>query len=149
MRARALFALAAGALFSLGLMLSGLTDPATVQRLFIFSAEWSPRFLFVLLGATLPMVVAWQVIRRRSGDRESPLVGGAFSEPSSQATASKLTPLALLGAVLFGGGWGAVGLCISAALVSLNMFSLSHMALVIAISAGLWLGSLVTQFSNR
>ena len=62
---RSAIAGAAGALFGLGLLVSGMTDTAKVQGWLDVTGEWDPTLAFVLGGAILPMLLAWRLARRR------------------------------------------------------------------------------------
>ncbi len=100
-----------GALFGLGLHLSGMTDTAKVQGFLDFFGAWDPTLAFVMGGAILPMAVAWRITQNGK-----PLAGGDFPAPADPVLDRNL----ILGAVLFGMGWGLVGLCPGPALASLS-----------------------------
>lgn len=109
---RALVSFAAGGLFGLGLLVSGMTDTTKVQGWLDVFGAWDPTLAFVLGGAILPMAVAWQVRRRMM----APIAGGAFPEgPRTEITRELAT-----GSALFGVGWGLVGLCPGPALAALS-----------------------------
>ena len=57
-----------GALFGLGLLVSGMTDTLKVQGFLDFFGAWDPTLVFVLGGAIIPMFIAWRIaaIRRKS-----------------------------------------------------------------------------------
>jgi uncharacterized membrane protein YedE/YeeE len=109
---RAGLALVAGAVFGLGLLLSGMTDTTKVQGWLDIFGAWDPTLAFVLGGAIIPMAVAWRIAARR---REA-VLGGPIAAP----TDAKITPQLALGSVLFGVGWGLSGLCPGPALASLS-----------------------------
>ena len=97
-------ALTSGAIFGIGLVVSDMIDPQRVLAfLNLSSGEWDPTLAFVMAGGILPMVIAWPL----SEGMESPIAGGEFPSPVS---ADPDRPL-LIGAILFGIGWGLVGLC--------------------------------------
>lgn len=108
---RNLFAALAGGLFGTGLLLSGMTDTRRVQGWLDVFGNWDPTLAFVMGGAILPMAVAWYVSEGRK-----PLLGGTFPVRS----APKLGQDLVVGSVLFGMGWGLVGLCPGPALASLS-----------------------------
>ena len=56
---------AAGGLFGLGLLVSGMTDASKVQGWLDLFGAWDPTLAFVLGGAMLPMAIAWQIVGRR------------------------------------------------------------------------------------
>jgi uncharacterized membrane protein YedE/YeeE len=108
---RNLFAAIAGGLFGTGLLLSGMTDTNKVQGWLDVFGAWDPTLAFVMGGAILPMAVAWFLTAGRH-----PFLGGAFPERA----APKLGHNLVVGSVLFGMGWGLVGLCPGPALASLS-----------------------------
>ncbi|SFQ39797.1 hypothetical protein SAMN05421853_10513 [Roseivivax halotolerans] len=102
----------AGALFGGGLYLSGMTDTAKVQGWLDVFGDWDPTLAFVMGGAMIPMAIAWQVSARRA----APLAGGSFPVPPKAEVGRKL----VIGSVLFGMGWGLVGLCPGPVIASLG-----------------------------
>ena len=72
--ARTLFAALAGAIFGLGLMLSGMTDTRSVQGFLDIFGAWNPTLAFVMGGAMIPMAIAWRVVARR----KTAVLGGSF-----------------------------------------------------------------------
>ncbi|QWC57110.1 YeeE/YedE family protein [Erythrobacter sp. 3-20A1M] len=103
MRLRALVALVAGCLFGAGLAIGGMTDPARVRGFLDFFGEWDPTLAFVMGGAVVTMALAWRIQRRM----ERPLFEAQFALPRR----NDLTPRLVIGAALFGIGWGIAGLC--------------------------------------
>lgn len=105
-------ALLAGALFSLGLIISDMIDPARVLAfLDLFGGAWDPTLAFVMAGGLLPMLIAWQIQKRRTLS----LLGEPAPAPASPIIDGQL----LLGSASFGAGWGLVGLCPGPALSAL------------------------------
>ncbi len=108
---RNLFSILAGTLFGIGLYLSGMTNTDKVQGFLDFFGSWDPTLAFVMGGAILPMAVAWGLTRNRE-----PLAGGSFPARPEPKFDRKL----VIGAILFGMGWGLAGLCPGPALASLS-----------------------------
>ncbi len=100
---RFLIALLAGGLFGAGLLTSGMTNTAKVQGWLDFFGAWDPTLAFVLGGAILPMLVAWQIAARR----ERAILGTPIPAPSEPVIDGRL----IGGSALFGFGWALVGLC--------------------------------------
>ncbi|SEM73622.1 DUF6691 family protein [Palleronia pelagia] len=109
---RAAISLLSGALFGLGLLVSGMTDTAKVQGFLDLFGAWDPTLAFVMGGAILPMAVAWVV----AGRRRLSLTG----EPLPARPAAIINGRLLGGAALFGAGWALVGLCPGPAIASLS-----------------------------
>ena len=100
---RFLTALIAGMLFGGGLLLSGMTDPANVLGFLDVFGAWRPQLALVMAGAALTAAPAFLYVRRR---RRS-LLGEAVTLPDRTRIDGSL----LLGAGIFGVGWGLVGIC--------------------------------------
>ena len=126
---RGLMALAAGGLFGLGLLTSGMTDTAKVQGWLDVFGAWDPTLAFVLGGAILPMTIAWRVAARR---REA-LLGGPIPAPSD----TKITPQLAVGSGLFGVGWGLSGLCPGPAMASLSFGGWQGLVFFVAMCAAM------------
>ncbi|MEH6675501.1 MAG: DUF6691 family protein [Sulfitobacter sp.] len=125
---RNMIAALAGAFFGTGLYLSGMTDTQKVQGFLDFFGSWDPTLAFVMGGAILPMAVAWAMTRTRR-----PVTGGDFPARPDARLDRKL----IIGAVLFGAGWGLVGLCPGPALASLGFGGLGGIIFLIAMLAGM------------
>jgi uncharacterized membrane protein YedE/YeeE len=97
--------------FGAGLAVSGMTNPAKVLAFLDFLGAWDPTLALVMGGALGVSAVGFALARRR----ERPWLDGAFEIP----TRSDLDPQLVGGAVLFGLGWGLVGLCPGPALAGL------------------------------
>jgi len=108
---RILLALLSGGLFGAGLHISGMTDTGKVQGFLDLFGAWDPTLAFVMGGAIVPMAIAWRMVPGRS-----PLAGGTFASPQEHGLDNKL----ILGSVLFGVGWGLIGLCPGPAIASLS-----------------------------
>ncbi len=109
---RTFSAAAFGALFGLGLMLSGMLDPARVLGFLDVAGEWDPSLAFVMGGAIAVAFPAFQVARRR----ERALCGDPIALPRGLPLDRRLVG----GAALFGLGWGLAGICPGPSLVLLG-----------------------------
>jgi uncharacterized membrane protein YedE/YeeE len=137
---RFFLALLAGGLFGTGLHLSGMTDTQKVLGFLDLFGAWDPTLMFVMGGAIVPMAIAWALTRGRS-----PLVGGAFpAKPDA-----KLDPRLISGAVMFGIGWGLVGLCPGPALASLSYGGTSGIIFFSAMVIGMWFTPRVLRLLDR
>lgn len=97
-------ALVLGALFGAGLLLAGMTDPARVVGFLNVGGHWDPSLALVMGGAIAVYAPAALWIRRH---RPTPLIDRTFHLP----TRRDLDGALLIGAALFGIGWGLGGLC--------------------------------------
>jgi len=121
----------AGALFGAGLIVSGMTRPARVIGFLAPLGGWDPSLAFVMAGAVLAYAAAFRIIRR---GRERPWFDVRFHVPARRDIDARL----VLGAALFGVGWGLGGLCPGPGIVSAFAGSTSAMAFVIAMLAGMY-----------
>ncbi|KRG79704.1 hypothetical protein ABB30_00050 [Stenotrophomonas ginsengisoli] len=108
--ARVFAALLSGVLFGLGLAISGMTDPNVVIGFLDLFGDFNPALMFVLGGAVGTTLIAFRFVLRRP----SPLLASDFQLPTRKDIDARL----LIGAGLFGIGWGLAGYCPGPALVS-------------------------------
>ncbi|MBW9333161.1 YeeE/YedE family protein [Herbaspirillum sp. RU 5E] len=140
-RLRKLAALAAGLLFGLGLIVSGMADPAKVLGFLDLAGHWDPSLALVMAGAIAIGMPAFTLARRRSRS----LLGAPMQLPTARGIDRRL----VLGSVLFGVGWGLAGICPGPALVLLGMGSLKGLAFVMAMLAGMLLFAWIERFQAK
>jgi uncharacterized membrane protein YedE/YeeE len=128
-----LAALVSGLVFGFGLAISGMTQPTKVlgflDVLGFASGRWDPTLAFVMIGALAVAAPGFLLTRRRA----RPLFATIAAWPSKREIDRPL----LAGAMLFGIGWGLVGLCPGPAIANLSTFSSRVVAFVIAMAAGM------------
>jgi uncharacterized protein len=112
----ALIALLAGLVFGIGLLMSGMTDPAKVQGFLDLFGRWDPSLTFVMGGAIAVAVGAFTIAKRRAATGRKSWSG----EPIELPTANVIDARLIGGGVLFGIGWGLAGFCPGPALVALS-----------------------------
>ena len=93
----------AGLLFGIGLLISGMTDPAKVQGFLDVFGAWDISLALVMGGGLIVALVGVQLAKRQ----QSSWIGTSIDMPSTTIINKKL----LIGAMLFGIGWGLVGIC--------------------------------------
>ena len=125
----AFFSLLAGAVFGIGLVISGMADPAKVLGFLDLAGNWDPSLAFVMGGAILVGVLAFTVARRRTVS----LLGLQMRIPSATQVDRRLVG----GGVLFGIGWGIAGFCPGPALVALGMGEPKALVFVLAMLVGM------------
>ena len=121
----------AGLLFGAGLALSGMTDPAVVLGFLDLAGSWNPALLFVMAGAVPVTFLGY----RLAFGRGRPWLAASFDLPRRRDVDRPL----LLGAALFGTGWGLAGYCPGPALASLPSLAPGTLAFLAAMLLGLWL----------
>ena len=119
--------LIAGLLFGIGLAVSEMMNPAKVVGFLDVFGTWDPTLAFVMGGALLITTPGFWLVRKRQGS----IFGKGFQIPTRKDIDARL----LLGAALFGAGWGVAGFCpgpamaaLSAALPSVFLFVGSMLA---------------------
>ena len=125
------FALLAGVVFGVGLIVSGMADPAKVLGFLDLAGAWDPSLAFVMGGAILVGAFAFTFARRRTVS----LLGLQMRMP----TATRLDHRLVGGSVLFGVGWGIAGFCPGPALVALGMGEQKALVFVAAMLLGMGL----------
>jgi uncharacterized membrane protein YedE/YeeE len=123
----------AGLVFGLGLVVSGMANPAKVLNFLDLAGHWDPSLAFVMGGATLTAFLGYRIAWRRP----KPILAEKFELPSSTAIDRPL----VAGAAIFGIGWGIGGFCPGPALTSLPLLAPGTLVFVPAMLLGLWLGS--------
>lgn len=92
-----------GLLFGFGLLISGMTDPVKVQGFLDIFGAWDISLALVMGGGLLVAIVGVQMAKRQ----QTSWIGTKIELPSKTAINKRL----LIGAMLFGIGWGLVGIC--------------------------------------
>ena len=121
--------LLAGLVFGLGLIISGMANPAKVLGFLDLAGAWDPSLAFVMLGAIAVGLVAFAVARRRTVS----FLGADMKLPSERRIDGRL----VAGSVLFGIGWGVAGFCPGPGLVALGTGTPKALVFVAAMLAGM------------
>lgn len=135
---RLLGGLGCGLLFSLGLVVSGMIDPAKVLSFLDIAGAWDPSLAFVMGGAIAVAFPGFRLAQRRA----RPLLDDGFHLPSSRLVDARL----IGGSALFGLGWGLAGYCPGPAVAALTLGDPRTFAFVVAMLFGIagvrWAGRL-------
>lgn len=132
-----LFALLAGAVLGIGLIVSGMADPAKVLGFLDVTGAWDPSLAFVMGGAVLVGIFAFTFARKRTVS----LLGLQMRMPAATGPDQRL----VAGSLLFGAGWGIAGFCPGPALVALGMGEQKAMVFVAAMLVGMALFELLER----
>lgn len=132
-----LIALFSGALFAAGLAFGGMTQPDKVIGFLDFTGNWDPSLIVVMAGALLTYGIGARLVQRR----RAPLDGGSFEAASSTPIDRRL----VIGAALFGVGWGLGGYCPGPGIVAVGSLSLSGLLFL----GGMLGGQALFEFWDR
>ena len=124
-------ALGSGTLFGIGLVVSQMIDPGKVLAFLDVAGRWDPSLALVMAGALAVAVPGFRLAQARS----VPALGGRFDAPSNPTIDRRL----LVGAAVFGVGWGLVGFCPGPAIASLVFGRPESLIFILAMLAGAWL----------
>lgn len=119
-----------GAIFSSGLLMSGMANPAKVANFLDIFGTWDPSLAFVMLGAIAVTFPAFRLIKTDS----KPIAAPSFELP----TRNDIDKPLLIGASLFGIGWGLSGYCPGPAVVSVVVSWQAMLVFFPAMLLGMW-----------
>jgi uncharacterized membrane protein YedE/YeeE len=122
---------ACGLIFGFGLLISGMTDPMKVLGFLDILGPWDPTLAFVMIGALAVSAAGFAFAKRRG----APILASRNLWP---ALTNIDAPL-VAGSILFGIGWGLVGLCPGPAIVNLGTLSARVVLFVVAMALGMML----------
>lgn len=124
----------AGLIFGIGLVISGMANPAKVQNFLDLAGTFDPSLAFVMGAAVVVTFLGYRVAFRRG----APLLSDEFHLPTKSAIDRRL----LIGAAIFGIGWGLGGYCPGPAVTALSLLAEGTLVFVPAMLAGLLLARL-------
>lgn len=125
-----LVALAAGLIFGAGLTISQMIDPAKVVGFLDLFGQWDPSLALVMAGALAVTFLGYRLARSLG----HPWLAPKFQMPTKRDLDARL----LLGAVLFGIGWGLAGYCPGPAISGLALAELPTVIFVASMLAGMF-----------
>ena len=109
-------------------MLSGMTDTRSVQGFLDIAGVWNPTLAFVMIGAILPMALAWRIAARR----KAAMLGNSFPPMPPPRFDARL----IGGSMAFGAGWALTGLCPGPALASVGFGGWQGVVFLAAMAIG-------------
>ncbi len=130
-------ALVSGVVFGLGLIVSGMVNPAKVISFLDLAGRWDPSLALVMAGAIAVGVPAFALARRRTLS----LLGAPMKLPAARLIDRRL----VIGSAVFGIGWGMAGFCPGPGLVALGMGVPQAIVFVPAMLAGMGLYALLER----
>lgn len=134
---RNLAALLAGLVFGLGLTVSQMVNPAKVLAFLDIFGDWDPSLAFVMGGALIVTAIGYRLVWRAP----KPVFAERFQVPGHRRVDARLAG----GAILFGIGWGLVGLCPGPAISALTIGGAEAAGFLVAMMAGMGLFELIDR----
>lgn len=131
----------ASLLFGMGLIVSGLANPAKVQNFLDVAGAWDPSLVFTMAAAVITTGVGYRFVF----SRPRPILAEAFQLP----TAAVIDPRLILGSSVFGVGWGLVGYCPGPAIVALSLGGTPTITFVVAMLAGMFVARTLPALTAR
>jgi hypothetical protein len=135
---KTVIALISGILFGTGMIVSEMVNPAKVLGFLNFTGNWDPSLAFVMGGALAIFIPCYHLLIKK---RSHAINGEKFSWTSNTQIDSKL----IIGAAIFGAGWGLSGICPGPAISSLGGGSLTISAFVLSMAGGMILAKPFTR----
>jgi len=126
-----LVSLFCGIIFGIGLVISEMINPTKVLGFLNFFGDWDPSLAFVMIGALIIVSPLFYLFK----NKEKPIFSKNFSMSNKKEIDTKL----IGGSILFGAGWGLVGLCPGPAISSMAFFNVNSIIFVITMFIGFYL----------
>jgi len=123
-----------GIIFGIGLVISEMINPAKVLGFLNLFGEWDSSLAFVMIGALVVSTPLFHLFK----NKEKAIFSSSFSISNKKEIDKKL----IIGSILFGAGWGLVGLCPGPAITSIALFNMSSVTFVIAMFVGFYITKL-------
>lgn len=120
-----------GLIFGVGLLVGGMANPEKVLHFLDLSQAWDPSLAFVMMGAIAVGIVGFALVK----GRKRAICGVPILLPENNVVDRPL----LVGAILFGLGWGLAGICPGPSLVLLGAGVGKGLLFVLAMLAGMWI----------
>ena len=120
----------AGAIFGLGIAISGMANPAKVLNFFDIAGTFDPSLIFVMGGALVTTAIGYRIVFAR---RDKPVFDARFHVPANRAIDSRL----ISGSAAFGIGWGIAGFCPGGAIPAIGFGGLPILVFMAAMIAGI------------
>ena len=122
-----------GIIFGIGLVISEMINPAKVLGFLNLFGEWDPSLAFVMIGALVVSTPLFHLFK----NKEKPIFSSSFSISNKKEIDQKL----IFGSILFGAGWGLVGLCPGPAITSIALLNVSSAIFVVSMFIGFYIAS--------
>ena len=122
-----------GGLFSIGLMVSGMSNPEKVLNFLDLFGDWDASLAFVMIGAIMVAIIPFQKAVRSKAPKT------VFNEPIELPGNHKIDPKLISGSLLFGIGWGIAGICPAPSFTLIGLGHYQVLYFIVAMLAGVLL----------
>ncbi len=134
-----------GLIFGIGLLLSGMTNPAKVIGFLDITGAWDISLALVMGGALIIAFVGFAIAKKRVANQETSYSG----EPIGLPTNTNITAQLVIGSTLFGMGWGLAGICPGPAVVMLGGLAFNGAWQAVVFILAMLAGMFVYQLTNK
>ncbi len=131
----------AGILFGFGLALSGMMQPEKVVGFLNITGEWDASLMLVMGGALAVFTPGYQLLIKK---RQQTWNGAVLHLPTKKALDRQL----IIGALIFGAGWGLAGICPGPAIAMVALVGWPAIVFIFAMVAGMWMAGYWLQRKN-
>ncbi len=132
-------AFVSGVIFGLGLLVSGMSNPAKVTGFLDLAGQWDPSLALVMAGAIGVAFFGFRLAAKRSAGAVCAADAGDAAEPAG------IDSRLILGSALFGIGWGITGFCPGPVVVALGLAYWPALCVGVGMMAGLWIGNRLSR----
>ena len=127
--------LISGLIFGLGLIIGGMANPQKILNFLDIFGQWDPSLIFMMGAAVITTFLGFRYVLKN----ERPILAGKFELPTRKIIDKSL----IIGAALFGIGWGLGGFCPGPALTSISLGATGTYIFVLSMIAGMWGAKLI------
>ncbi len=131
-----------GLIFGIGLLIAQMTNPAKVIGFLDITGKWDISLALVMGGALMVAGVGFFIAKKRIANNQASF----SSEPINLPTNTKITKPLIIGSMIFGVGWGLVGICPAPAIILVGAMTWQAFIFVLAMLAGMWIYKLTAKY---
>ena len=135
-------ALVIGAIFGIGIAISGMINPAKVLNFFDIAGTWDPSLALVMISALITAMIGYRVT---FGQFQKPILNESFTVPTNTTIDKRL----IGGSAIFGIGWGISGFCPGASIPALGVGETSAVLFTASLIAGIFVARTINNAMQK
>lgn len=135
-------ALLIGAIFGVGIAISGMINPAKVLNFFDVAGTWDPSLALVMFSALFTAMIGYRIV---FGKFPKPILNESFTVPTNTTIDKRL----IGGSAIFGIGWGVSGFCPGASIPALGVGETSAMLFTASLIAGIFIARTIDNAMQK